>query len=478
MAKLEMFDLFEEIKETIFQHGELTKETINQIDQKHLKKISEDFIRDSKIFLMMNKSSEFFGVMILSINTKTDFTKNALFDVELNKDIEMVFNPFYISKDDKFETVMNKLIIELYRIILLHPEMYKEFNNENSPKKHEALDRSSDMNIYDLFKDDIRNIRYRSADQVNKKFMGLNESLEILQNLYNTADFKNDFNKEIDESSSFSYYYKKVLENLPDMDGGNMGMFLENDSNSPSYPGNPSNNNSHNWENQNMTNSSQLEEFVKKILSSNECLWKGRGLVSSKFESVLEKLKRKPAKIWKQIVTNAVISVPYKHKKTRNRLNRRQPENYKIAGELPDRKRHIVVVIDTSGSMSDETLSQVMSELYSVLQKLGNLAFTIIECDAEVQRVYDVTNLRDLKFNLTGRGGTEFSPAIRYLNENIKYRNSAVVIITDGYGESEIVKPLFNKLVWMVVTENDEKAYLSVNNLYGIKTVFKIEGNK
>ena len=469
--EFKVFENLDEIKQIIFKDSDkITEDSIKNIDFKHLEKISLNFIRDSRIFMMMNRSSEFFGIMTLSLENKIDFTKDALFDIEIKDNMSIIFNPLHILKDQEFEDILNKLIIELYRIILLHPEMYSDVTAIDENKKHVALDMSSDMNIYDLFKSDL--IRSRSYNMdINKKFMGLDNSVKILEGLYNTSKFKSDFKKEINENGSFLEYYKNVYENLPD---DNQSSNHSSQKSSYSTPNNPTGNKSHQWEKQNISSTSSLQEFVKKLLESNENLWQGRGNVSGEFETILKKLKKKPQKIWGQIVTNSICSIPYKHRKTRSRPNRRQPENYKIRGELPDKKRHVVIAIDTSGSMTDNVLSEVISELYAVLSKMQNLCFTIIECDSEIQRVYDVNEIRDLKFNITGRGGTCFSPVIEYLNSNLKYRNSTLIYITDGYGESKIPKPL-NKVVWMVISNNENDPYLSLKENYGIKTVLKID---
>ena len=61
-----------------------------------------------------------------------------------------------------------------------------------------------------------------------------------------------------------------------------------------------------------------------------------------------------------------------------------------------------------------------------------------------------------MEYKVTGRGGTAFTPVINYLNNDKNFRDALLIYFTDGYGESEIPKPLIFKLLWVIIGKNNE----------------------
>ena len=106
--------------------------------------------------------------------------------------------------------------------------------------------------------------------------------------------------------------------------------------------------------------------------------------------------------------------------------------------ELQDRK--IIASIDTSGSMSNEILSQVLAELDRI-KSYSECGLTLIECDCSLERVcevepWEVTEI-DLKVDLYGRGGTSLIPPFEWLEQSIEETGiipDAMIYMTDGYG--------------------------------------------
>ena len=124
----------------------------------------------------------------------------------------------------------------------------------------------------------------------------------------------------------------------------------------------------------------------------------------------------------------------------------------------------IVVAIDTSGSVNDEMIARIFNEIFSILAKRKH-DITVIECDAEVQRVYKAKTPDDIKTKVAGRGGTWFSPVIEYINKNKYFRDALLIYFTDGYGETEIPRPLTYRNLWVVI---DDAKNLSVKEPYGV----------
>ena len=111
-------------------------------------------------------------------------------------------------------------------------------------------------------------------------------------------------------------------------------------------------------------------------------------------------------------------------------------------------------------------IGQVMNEIFAILAKRKH-EITIIECDAEVNRVYKAKTINDVKTKVMGRGGTWFTPVIEYVNNDKYFRDALLIYFTDGYGEYEIPKPRTYRNLW-VVLENARN--LSLKEPYGVVT--------
>jgi predicted metal-dependent peptidase len=114
------------------------------------------------------------------------------------------------------------------------------------------------------------------------------------------------------------------------------------------------------------------------------------------------------------------------------RPSRRAP---RLVGLVPGRiyypgqteRPHLIVAIDTSGSMSSEELTEVSRQLLPISSLVR---LTVVECDAAIQRVYPFT---DTIREFAGRGGTDLRPVFEpsFLRA---YRPDGVVYFTDGFG--------------------------------------------
>ncbi len=204
-----------------------------------------------------------------------------------------------------------------------------------------------------------------------------------------------------------------------------------------------------------------VREFVNASVSMmNE---ESRGLMPGFFMSQVEQINKPPVLSWQAILKKYVGTITASKRKTRMRLNRRQPERFDLSGSVDNKVLKIVVAIDTSGSVDDHMIGQIMNEIFAILAKRKH-DITIIECDAEVQRVYKAKTPADIKKKVAGRGGTWFTPAIEYINNDKYFRDALLIYFTDGYGESKIPKPRTYRNIWVVF---DNAKHLSLKEPYG-----------
>jgi len=127
-------------------------------------------------------------------------------------------------------------------------------------------------------------------------------------------------------------------------------------------------------------------------------------------------------------------------KKIRRKENRRFSDNPGLKIKM---KQHMLLAIDTSGSVSDDELKEFMNEIHHIY-KTG-VDITIVQCDTEIQSIEPYRGKHELK--VSGRGGTYFDPVLDYFNENLK-KFTSLVYFTDGEAHASI-KPRGNVL-WVI----------------------------
>lgn len=154
---------------------------------------------------------------------------------------------------------------------------------------------------------------------------------------------------------------------------------------------------------------------------------KGRGTVPSELVGRIERIRKKPkpAADWKRYFRR-YLGHEFSEfiRKSKKRESRRFPD---AAGNRHRRKSHILVGIDTSGSVSMPEYKEFMGQI-KTLSAVAD--FHVIECDAQIQYEYDYKGKPNEV--LHGGGGTDFQPVVDVFNKN-KRKYDALVYFTDGY---------------------------------------------
>ena len=145
----------------------------------------------------------------------------------------------------------------------------------------------------------------------------------------------------------------------------------------------------------------------------------------------------------------------------KRRLTRMRPSRrfgFEQMGSHYDFTTHLLVAIDTSGSVGSEELGRYFHIITSFF-KYGIQEIDVIMFDVDVQGK-PVTlkeakkNMKD--FEVQGRGGTNFQAPIDYVKEHPDY--DGVIIITDGWAPTPEVPPhLKAKLLWVIDNEPSYK---------------------
>ena len=253
------------------------------------------------------------------------------------------------------------------------------------------------------------------------------------------------FNLENNKGTKFYY------ENLPDEpNDGNEG---NNGDSNNSYDPNDSHASWKDFQDLSDTEKQLIENQIDyQAKNTAETCQKLIGSIPGELKEYLDSLfKIKPQVFnWKayfrRVIGNLITSELYL---TRMRPSRRFPDS---RGVKFKRKPHVLVGVDTSGSVSDEELEDFFSEIY-YLWKSG-VKVTIAQIDTKIEHIEEYNG----KFNkeIYGRGGTEFTDLINYYNER-KKDFSTLVIFTDGYVSLNL--PPFRNGVWVITKNGQHQDY-------------------
>ena len=186
-----------------------------------------------------------------------------------------------------------------------------------------------------------------------------------------------------------------------------------------------------------------IERQLQKVLAdAQEQTIKKRGTVPREIEGliIVEEIV-KPKFNWRGYIRRFTgVSTKVFTKKIRRKENRRFSDNPGLKVKM---RQHMLLAIDTSGSVSDTELQEFMGEIFHIY-KCG-VDITIVQCDTTIKSIEPYKG--KLEMNVTGRGGTEFDPVLEYFNENQK-KYTSLVYFTDGECYTD-VKPKGNTL-WVL----------------------------
>jgi predicted metal-dependent peptidase len=186
-----------------------------------------------------------------------------------------------------------------------------------------------------------------------------------------------------------------------------------------------------------------IEKQVQKILQdAKEQTVKKRGNVPGEIEGliVVEEFTA-PKFDWKGYLRRFTgVSTKVFTKKIRRKENRRYEDNPGLKIKM---RQHMLLAIDTSGSVSDTELAEFMNEIHHIY-KVG-VDITVVQCDTSIKSIEPYKGKNEI--SVLGRGGTEFDPVLDYYNANLK-KYTSLVYFTDGECYTS-VKPK-GKVLWVL----------------------------
>jgi predicted metal-dependent peptidase len=200
---------------------------------------------------------------------------------------------------------------------------------------------------------------------------------------------------------------------------------------------------------------------IKKYISSSS----GRGTLSSDLQEYLDLLTQ-PAKVYWPAVLKHTLSrsinkitiggSDYSMSRPSSRAFAREDDIIRpgIIAYEPE----IILCRDTSGSMGEEQHIATFDEIAGVIRATGCQRIWFLDADASVKIKPKMVSISELKqMPITGHGGTDFRPAITYV-QKMKPKPNPLIYFTDGDGFAPMEKPKGLDIIWCVVPSHYNKA--------------------
>ena len=443
-----------------------------------------DLMELIKLFLISERDS-YYGYFLMNMQFDANFCSNSIAGIKLNT-FPPVFeaNPLLLCKF-KLKEIIYIVCHEIDHVVLNHPAEMVKANPQNDPDRFYQFNLAADAAVNDRIDHEIVAEKHGFMTSPD----GLITS-HVLAKMFGLG--------KIREMENYAYYFALIEEKGEKQDGGapqngqDSIMKQQNKKDGVESSGKQNGNgeaqnadggeegegesgrivtaadcdgniSDHNWEAGN--DAEDAAAAVRELVNASVGMMNNetRGLMPGAFMSEVEKINKPPVISWQAILKKYVGTIVANKRRTRMRLNRRQPERFDLSGAVDDKTLKIAVAIDTSGSVDDTMIGKIFNELFAILAKRKH-DITVIECDAEVQRVYKAKTPADIKKKVVGRGGTKFTPAIEYINNDKYFRDALLIYFTDGYGEREIPKPRTYRNIWVVI---GDARNLSVKEPYG-----------
>ena len=218
-----------------------------------------------------------------------------------------------------------------------------------------------------------------------------------------------------------------------------------------------------------MSENSRADDWKETAMKESSKL---SGSNAGHFKSVLDGLY-KVSTDWKKTLKNIVgrslnpaeFRQAFANKNvlvSQDRIARTDKDKY-------DNLDYICCFIDSSGSLSDNQLKMILSEVYSLALQKKPCRLIVVQCDTQIQEIKEYVNLKDLKKDaikagVKGRGGTYLKPCWDLLRDKKDKRFAGkrcelVMVFTDGYDGTQFkrdVKTMQN-LVYCILDNTSFK---------------------
>jgi len=214
--------------------------------------------------------------------------------------------------------------------------------------------------------------------------------------------------------------------------------------------------------------SRKVDQHLQNIIrESVKSFSKERGRLPAHIAEIIASALEPPKAPYYQIIRKLVRGTRLsKFKRSPTRINRKRVYTFHLKdaslpmispfpGKMRDMTFMVVVLIDTSGSMSADDIREGLSGIKNIIEKDRHCYVVVLEVDAGVEKEYEVNKVKDIQFDIKGRGGTTLRPGLERARE---LHCDVCLAFTDGYTENinEIPrKALPKKIIWVINQDGD-----------------------
>lgn len=385
----------------------------------------------------MNRSS--YEEAILAMFLKKDYADEYLFYAH-------ILNKFSIKLSSDIESPAGITFQNPNFILYINPELFSTYTIENRMAilKHEVL--------HAIFNHFLR------KDKRDHKTWNIATDCAINQ-MINENHLPNDcilpktlsklLNKKIPKNENAEFYYDLLINQNVDMQTID----------------------SHDvWdESENFDQSENSKYIIKEITNKalSETI-KQIGRISKEISKILEIINKKQEINWKKVLKNVINNKRINTKRTIYRKDRRFNNRDDLKGKIKDKLFNLLVILDVSGSMSDEEIQTTLSEIMNICHDID---VTLIQVDSEAKEPEKITKNTKV-FSRKGNGGTYISAGLEKAKER-KIQYDALIVITDGYiNKSDLEK--FEELKKTIIFLIPKTGYRIQTTKSNIK-VFKLQ---
>lgn len=343
----------------------------------------------------------------------------------------------YMTKDIiRNRNINYKIYIhEILHIGLLHIVRFRMLNS------------LSNMELYNVITDSRINnmIREKIGDIPNAIY-----NLEDIRGFTNylTLEEMRDYNRYDSD-----YLFNKCRDKDIDIRDFEMDMTGEPDDTEDDNSGDEPNNSGENnkdvpeefsrQENNKPFTENEIKDMLKEGIVYGRSIGAERGDLENTLEGIVNDLVD-----WKKIVIRNAHNLCER----KNDYSRLHKKSY-LGGYplLPRRRRkegiHILIGIDTSGSMDMEDIKLFLGSLLKVVKDY-KATLEVMEIDYDTQKIFEVKNVRDLsRVDIIGGGGTSYKPFIKYIKEK---DSDLSLLFTDGYGDQTEINEKIKNMYWII----------------------------
>jgi predicted metal-dependent peptidase len=206
-------------------------------------------------------------------------------------------------------------------------------------------------------------------------------------------------------------------------------------------------------------NSSSMEkDLIRDIVKAAEMHKKMKGNLPGNYEELIKKIKKSQVP-WEQIFHSFFKEVVSASNDRTFARPKKWAWSYGIIlpSEIGTKKLDVVLICDTSGSMSNKDFEAFVGEVQKILPLIQNI--TLISADIEVHEKVKIRNIKEIvgenpNFRFRGRGGTSFVPALKVAS---KIRADMVIYFTDGFGDFGKKPRDIKNMLWILTNDECKK---------------------